>query len=49
MMYLFTLIYDVLVHSQIIHSTNPDTMIGGIYEVQRLFAALEYPADIFEP
>ena len=23
MMYLFTLIYDVLVYSQIIHSTNP--------------------------
>ena len=24
MMYLFTLIYDVLVYSQIIHSTNPN-------------------------
>ena len=28
MMYLFTLIYDVLVYSQIIHSTNP-TPFGG--------------------
>ena len=30
MMYLFTLIYDVLVYSQIIHSTNPNiSMIEG--------------------
>ena len=64
MMYLFTLIYDVLVYSQIIHSTNPspnregwgtDTSDDryndkrGIYKIRRLFAALEYRADVFEP
>ena len=49
MMYLFTLIYDVLVYSQIIHSTNPtDTRIGGDQQMRPFVAALEYHADVFE-
>ena len=31
MMYLFTLIYDVLVYSQIIHSTNPNPMAAYMW------------------
>ena len=30
-------------------NTNDDTTIRGIYQLQRLFTAREYRADVFEP